>query len=198
MPIVMFCFSSSITPGPNNIMLMTSGLNFGIRRTIPHLLGINIGFPLMVAAIGLGLGHIFVSYPSTHLAVKIAGAVYLLFLAWKIANSASPKLANEHKRPLTFIQAALFQWLNPKAWVIAVGAIATFTTVENYNSRLLIIIGGYLTIGGLSMLLWLLLGASLQNVISNQRRIQCFNKAMGLVLALSVIPMLLVEFNNGV
>lgn len=198
LPIFLFCLSSSITPGPNNIMLMTSGLNFGVRRTVPHLLGVNIGFPLMVAAIGLGLGYVFISHPVIHTPVKLIGAAYLLFLAWKIANSASPKSKDKQNKPLTFLQAAIFQWVNPKAWVIAIGAIATFTTIEDYNYKLLIILTGYLILGGISMLVWLLFGASLQKIIRNQGHIQYFNILMGVVLAASVIPMVLVEFGNGV
>ncbi len=179
-------------------MLMTSGLNFGIRKTIPHLLGINLGFPLMVAAVGFGLGHIFLLYPILHTTIKFLGAGYLLFLAWKIANSASPKLSNEQKKPLTFFQAAIFQWLNPKAWVIAIGAIATFTTVGDYDYQLLVILSGYLTVGALSMLFWSLLGAFLQRLISNQKHIRYFNISMGIVLVVSVVPMLLTEFKSSI
>ena len=191
LPIFLFCLSSSITPGPNNLMLMASGLNFGVKRTVPHLLGINIGFPLMLAAIGFGLGYVFLTYPGVHTLIKFAGGGYLLFLAWKIAHAASPELDEAAKKPLTLIQAAIFQWVNPKAWVIGIGAIATFTTVDNYHYQLLVIVAGYLTIGAGSMVLWLLMGAFLQRLIRHQKHLHYFNIAMGLVLAISVIPMML-------
>ena len=108
---------------------MSLGLNHGVIKSTPHFAGIIIGFPLMVAAIGLGLGAIFLNYPTIHQLIKIIGIIYLLFLAWKIANTANSTAGMHLKRPLTFIQAAAFQWLNPKAWVIGIGAIAHFTSM---------------------------------------------------------------------
>lgn len=128
--IALFAFSSGITPGPNNIMLMTSGVNFGIRLSLPHLAGICIGFPCMVLAIGLGLSAVFQAYPLLHLIIKYVGIAYLLYLAWLIANSSSRMEGKQTAKPLSFVQAAAFQWVNPKGWIMAVGAIATFTVMD--------------------------------------------------------------------
>ena len=126
-PLALFALVSSITPGPNNVMLATSGLNFGFRRTIPHLLGVSIGFTLMVFLVGVGLGSVFQQVPALYTVLKYAGAAYLLYLAWKIANAGEMKDGVSRARPMTFLQAAAFQWVNPKAWVMAVGIIATYT-----------------------------------------------------------------------
>ena len=170
-------------------MLMTSGLNHGVKKTLPHLFGIAVGFPAMVAALGLGLGAIFLKYPVIHQIIKLIGIVYLLYLAWKIANASNPKASTELKNPFTFIQAVAFQWVNPKAWVIAVGAIATYTAIGNVTNQVLIIIAGYLSIGSISMAIWLLLGASLQKLLRQQKQLQLFNIFMALLLVFSVISM---------
>lgn len=122
-PLALFALVSSITPGPNNIMLASSGLTFGFRRTIPHMLGVNLGFTLMLVLVGLGLGTMFQQLPWLYTVLKYAGAMYLLYLAWKIAMSGPLESGAQRGRPFTFMQAALFQWVNPKAWVMAVGVI---------------------------------------------------------------------------
>ena len=178
-------------------MVMTSGLNHGIRKTVPHLVGIIIGFPTMVACIGLGLGAIFLKYPLLHQAIKICGIVYLLYLAWKIANAGNPEADSKLKEPFTFLQAAAFQWLNPKAWVIAIGAIATFTTVGNVELQLAIILLGFFSMGAISMTLWLLLGSSLKRLLHSQRELRIFNICMAILLALSVISIAFSEIGTS-
>jgi threonine/homoserine/homoserine lactone efflux protein len=128
--IIPFAISMSLSPGPNNIMVTASAVNFGFNRTLPHMLGIALGFQVMLIAIGLGLGSIFHVYPQIHTLLKYVGAAYLLFLAYQIANAGKPKEAGGQSKPLTFLQAALFQWVNPKAWIIAVTAISAFTDPE--------------------------------------------------------------------
>ena len=195
--VILFCLVTSITPGPNNIMLMSSGLNHGVLKTVPHISGIIIGFPLMVAALGFGLGTIFLNYPVIHQFIKIAGVSYLLFLAWKIANTTRANAENHLREPLTFMQAAAFQWLNPKAWVIAIGAIAAFTTVGNFEVQVVIIVFTYLFVGSFSMGLWLLMGASLQKILHSQKQLQVFNVVMAILLVLSIVPIVVMEFNGG-
>jgi threonine/homoserine/homoserine lactone efflux protein len=122
---ILFAFVSSITPGPNNTMLLSSGVNFGFNRTIPHMLGISCGFALMVLAVGFGLGAVFKAYPILYTVLRYAGAAYLLYLAYKIATSGPAEDGDQsNTRPMSYLSAAAFQWVNPKAWVMAIGATA--------------------------------------------------------------------------
>ena len=184
-----FTFVAGITPGPNNMMLMASGLNHGFRKSIPHYLGVCIGFPVMVAIVGFGMGTLFSTYPSIYLYIKIAGIIYLIYLAWKIANAGNTKASQKMRAPFSFIQAAAFQWLNPKAWAIAIGALAAFTRKENYTGSVIAVIFVYFIMGLISMGLWLKLGQSLQRFLQNENRVQYFNLTMAALLVLSVIPM---------
>ncbi|XAW87388.1 LysE family translocator [Vibrio sp. CDRSL-10 TSBA] len=127
--VVLFAISSSVTPGPNNIMVMTSGLNFGVRRSLPLLGGICLGFALMLLMVGLGFAQLFSLFPSLSMLVKVVGTLYLLYLAWLIAISRDVGQSSSHTQPFGFIKGALFQWVNAKAWVVAIGAISAFTTV---------------------------------------------------------------------
>jgi len=197
LPVLLFCFATSITPGPNNIMLMSSGANYGIKKSVPHLLGINVGFPLMVIIVGLGFGSALLSYPAIYPVIKTAGISYLLFLAWKIAHSSAPGAVGNSK-PLTFIQALLFQWVNPKAWVMAIGAIASFTSVEKYLVQMLVIFCGYVVVGGLCMFFWLAVGVSLQKVLQKERHLLFFNRLMASLLVLSIVPILFTELATQV
>ncbi len=191
-----FTFVAGITPGPNNMMLMTSGLNHGIRKSIPHYLGICIGFPVMVAAIGFGMGAVFSKYPSIYLYLKISGITYLIYLAWKIANAGSQHAAQQTKEPFSFIQAAAFQWLNPKAWAIGIGALAAFTTKENFTISVLAVIFVYLMMGFICMGLWLKIGQSLKGILYTRTRVQFFNVTMAVLLVISVVPMALTGIDS--
>lgn len=193
--VIVFCLVTSITPGPNTVMLMTSGLNHGVKKSMPHYWGVNIGFALMVTAIGFGLGAIFTLYPMVHQLIKLVGIVYLLFLAWKIANAGHTSSGGSLSAPFTFVQAAAFQWVNPKAWVIAVGAIAAFTTGSNINADILFIVLSYFVVGLVSMAVWLILGASLQSLLSSNKSLRCFNITMAVFLVLSIIPMIQTELS---
>ncbi|MDG1496289.1 MAG: LysE family translocator [Porticoccaceae bacterium] len=187
--VITFTFVAGITPGPNNMMLLASGLNHGIRKSIPHYLGICIGFPVMVAVMGFGLGALFKEYPSIYIYIKVSGIIYLLYLAWKIGNAGNPNASSRIRQPLTFIQAAAFQWLNPKAWVIAVGALAAFTAPDNMVQTVATVIFVYFVMGFICMAFWLKLGEGLQLFLQSGKRLQSFNIAMALLLALSVVPM---------
>ena len=137
---ILFAFVTSVTPGPNNMMLLASGVNFGIRRSLPHMLGISLGFMLLVAAVGLGLGQLFEQFPPLYTVLRYGGAAYLLYLAWKIAGSGAPDADGKATgKPFTFLQAAAFQWVNPKAWIMAIGAITTYTPQEGFLVNVLLI-----------------------------------------------------------
>ncbi|ARU55384.1 MAG: LysE family translocator [Pseudomonadales bacterium] len=191
--ILLFALVSTVTPGPNNIMVMTSGLNYGIFRSLPHLFGICLGFPAMVIAVGLGMGAIFEQFPVVHSVIKIIGILYLLYLAYRIAMTRQAgKNESQKARPFTFIEAALFQWVNPKAWVMAVGAVAAFTTVgaELFNQTLTIALA-FLAVAFPCVGLWLVGGASLRKLLNDPAQLRIFNGAMAFLLVLSVIPMAL-------
>ncbi|MCK8044200.1 LysE family translocator [Shewanella sp. 1CM18E] len=189
--IALFAFSSGITPGPNNIMLMSSGVNFGIKRSLPHLLGICIGFPTMVLAIGLGLSAVFQAYPILHSIIKYVGIAYLLYLAWLIASSSAKMNGKDTASPLSFIQAAAFQWVNPKAWIMGIGAIATFTTMNQALApQVLTIALVFFFVALPSAFVWLGFGVALKRLLKNQRQQKVFNVTMALLLVLSILPMI--------
>jgi threonine/homoserine/homoserine lactone efflux protein len=136
---IAFAFVTSVTPGPNNMMLLASGVNFGLRRSLPHMFGISLGFMLLVASVGLGLGQVFEQVPMLYNVLRYAGAAYLLYLAWKIANAGAPDSQGDASaKPFSFLQAAAFQWVNPKAWIMAIGAITTYTPQDNFVVNVLL------------------------------------------------------------
>src|SRR5712691_3719352 len=129
---LLFAVVMLFTPGPNNIMLMSSGLNFGFSRTLPHMLGVSIGFGLMVFLLGIGLGAVFQLYPALYAVLKYAGAAYLLYLAWGIGTSGKVEAGKKKSRPLTFLEGVAFQWVNAKGWIIALGAITTYAALASF------------------------------------------------------------------
>ncbi len=192
MAFVLFAFVSSITPGPNNTMLLASGVNFGVRRTIPHALGISIGFMMLVLAVGLGLGELFKAYPLAYGVLRYVGASYLLYLAWKIANSGPLTSAEPGTRkPLGFWGAAAFQWVNPKAWVMAVGAITTYAPSQGYLTN--VIAAVFAVVNLPSVCVWVMFGSALRTVLQDPRWLKLFNWLMAALLVLSLYPLLFVE-----
>ena len=188
---LLFTATASITPGPNNIMIMASGVNFGVRRSIPHVLGICLGFPVMVIALGLGLGTIFENFPILHDIIKVLGVAYLLYLAWLIASSSPFEEAASSAMPLRFDQAVLFQWVNPKAWVMATGAISAYTTIVGDTlAQVLFIAFAFLITAGPSVMIWLVFGAGLKRYLDNALHNRIFNIIMGLLLVISMLPVI--------
>ncbi|QLG93482.1 LysE family translocator [Pseudomonas yamanorum] len=186
----LFAFVSSITPGPNNTMLLASGVNFGFRRSIPHALGISIGFMLLVISVGLGLGEVFKALPWAYTLLRYVGAAYLLYLAWKIATSSA--MADEpdaNRQPMTFLGAAAFQWVNPKAWVMALGAITTYTPAEGYVVNVLVIAVVFAVVNLPSVCVWAGFGSGLRNLLREPRWLRVFNLSMAGLLVLSLYPM---------
>ncbi len=188
---------AAITPGPNNVMLTTTGLNFGVRRGIPHLLGICIGFPVMLALIGLGFGTLFQVYPLLHDAIKVIGIVYLLFLAWKIATTRSSGNGAARSKPINFWQAAAFQWVNAKAWIMGSSALAAYTTLDgNFFLQVAIICLSFAIITLPCAGIWLVFGAGLQRFLRDPVHLRRFNLAMALLLAASIVPVVLDLIDN--
>ena len=189
--LIAFAFVSSITPGPNNLMLMTSGTNFGFVRTIPHMLGVSVGFTVMIVLVGAGLAKIFELYPIAHLILKYASCAYLVWLAWKIATSPPPGAksgAEAQAKPMTFIQAALFQWVNPKAWTMALTAVSAYTLPTDPVASLLIVAAVFGAINLPSVGSWTLLGMQLRRFLSDPLKLRIFNVTMAVILVATLYP----------
>ncbi|WP_375568747.1 LysE family translocator [Seohaeicola saemankumensis] len=185
-----FALVSSITPGPNNLMLMASGANFGFRRTVPHMLGIGLGFGLMVVLVGLGLVRIFDAFPVTHLILTVVGVAYLLWLAWKIAHAAAPDAARAGARPFTFFQAVLFQWVNPKAWQMALTAITLYAPDRSVVAILWVgLVFALINLPSVST--WTVMGQQMGRILSSPKRLRLFNWSMAALLVASLVPVVL-------
>ncbi|RMX04162.1 LysE family translocator [Corticibacter populi] len=190
LPMALFAFASSVTPGPNNIMLASSGLNHGFRRSVPHMLGISGGFMLMLVVVGLGLGMLFQAWPALYDWLKIASAAYLLYLAWRIASAGPVTGEGQTSRPLSFMQAALFQWVNPKAWTMALGVVAVYMPQTDFLANLLIgaLLCGLVNLPSISI--WTLFGVALRRCLRQPGAVRAFNIGMALLLLASLYPML--------
>ena len=187
--LALFAFVSSITPGPNNTMLMASGANFGFRATLPHLSGVAIGFSVMVLAVGLGLGGLFAAFPRLHDVLAVAGGIYMVWLAWKIANAKGIAGGEGGGRPQTFWQAAAFQWVNPKAWAMAVGAITTYAPAENYNLNIALVALVFMAINAPCVAIWTGFGVALRRFLDRPAILRAFNITMAALLLTSLIPL---------
>jgi len=187
--IFIFAASTSITPGPNNIMIMASGLNFGTRKSVPHYLGICIGFPLMVALVGAGFGFVFDQYPVLHEIIKIVGIIYLLYLAWVIANSSPKSLESNKSNPISFIQAVFFQWVNPKAWIMATGAVAAYTSAtSDIYLQVVIIALIFFAVSFPCIGMWLVFGVWLKKFLKDPSHQRAFIISMAFLLVVSIAP----------
>ena len=187
---VMFVFVTSVTPGPNNVMLLASGLNHGFVRTLPHAAGISVGCAFMTVLVGLGLGQLLAASPVLYQGLRYAGAAYLLVLAWRIARSGVIAPGAAKPRPLTVLQAAAFQWVNPKAWVMVIGAVTTYAPRENFLRNVLAIAAVMAVVNAPSISLWAGGGSALRRFLAAPRRVQAFNVGMAALLVLSLYPML--------
>ncbi len=187
-----FAFVTSVTPGPNNMMLLASGVNFGVRRTVPHMLGISLGHAVMVFLVGLGLAGIFKAWPPALTVLKLVSVAYMLWLAWKIALAGAPGAGKAAARPMTFLQAAAFQWVNPKAWAMALGAVAAYVPVPS--------VGAYLTVALVfasvnlpSVAIWAGAGQAVRRWLEGPGRLRVFNWTMAVLLVLSLWPVVTME-----
>ncbi|WP_349958649.1 LysE family translocator [Rhizobium sp. ZPR3] len=188
--LLLFAFTTSITPGPNNMMLFASGVNFGFRRTIPHMLGIGVGFLSLLLGVGLGLGAVLHTVPLLYTVLKFAGGAYLVWIAWKIGTSRSLTESEGSAQPMSFISAAAFQWVNPKAWVMAVTAMATYTNEQLYLVTVLLVGLAFAAVNLPSVSTWAGFGSALRDWLSDPVRLKWFNITMAVLLVLSLWPML--------
>ena len=187
--LVAFAFVTVITPGPNNLMLMASGATFGFRRSVPHMLGIGLGFPSMVFLVGIGVMQLFDLWPPSYIILKVLSVTYLLYLAWKIANAAPPKEATSEGRPLTFVQSAAFQWVNPKAWSMALSAITLYAASRDL-AAVLWVAGAYVAVSVVSTTSWTVLGQQMRRLLKSPARLRVFNWVMAGLLVATLIPVL--------
>lgn len=187
--LALFAFVSSATPGPNNLMLMASGANFGFRRSLPHMVGISIGFMVMMMMTGAGLMQVFDLYPVSYLILKVLSVGYMLWLAWKIANAAPIKARAAAGKPMTFLQAAAFQWVNPKAWAMALTAITVY--VADTGLWMLVLCALCFSAVNLpSVGMWTVLGQQMARFLTNPARLRAFNWTMAALLIASLYPLL--------
>jgi threonine/homoserine/homoserine lactone efflux protein len=188
----LFSVVMGFTPGPNNMMLASSGARYGMRRTLPHLLGVTVGFPVMILLVGLGLASLLLASPRLQLAMKIISCVYLLWLAVQIGRSKSAGDTASGK-PMTFLAAAAFQWINPKAWLMAVGAISAYTSGSGTQIYTQVTIIALLNTGVClaSTATWTAFGAAIRRFLRTPQTLRLFNLLMALLLAGSTIPILL-------
>lgn len=186
-----FAFVSSITPGPNNLMLMASGTNFGLARTVPHMLGVAIGFVFMLLMVGAGIAWIFEALPAAYIVLKVVSVAYLLYLAYKIAT-AKPPAPNagqgDAARPLTFVQAAAFQWVNPKAWTMALTAVSAYVPAEQRGAGLVTVALIFGAINLPSVGIWAAMGAQMRRFLNKPNALRAFNVAAAVLLVGSLYP----------
>lgn len=185
-----FAFVSSITPGPNNLMLLASGANFGIRRTMPHMIGVAGGFTLMIAIVGFGLSGLFTAFPIAQTILKAASVAFLVYMAWRLANAGQPKSVEADARPLRLWQAAAFQWINPKAWAMALTALSAYAPDRSLTGVIWVsLVFGMVNLPCIAI--WAGLGTQMRRWLSNPRRLRIFNWAMAGLLLATLIPILM-------
>ncbi len=196
--VLIFATAMAFTPGPNNVMLAASGSRFGIKRTLPHLAGVTVGFPVMLFLVGVGLASILVASARLQLGMKIVSCAYLLWLAIQIARSSSAGGAAERVKPLSFLQAAAFQWVNPKAWLMAVGAVSAYTAGQGSQLYLQVAIITLVTlvVTVASTLTWAAFGAGIRRWLRHPAALRLFNLAMAVALLISTAPIMLEIWEN--
>jgi threonine/homoserine/homoserine lactone efflux protein len=187
--LVSFAFVAAMTPGPNNIMLTASGVNFGFARTIPHMTGICAGFVALVLAVGLGVGAAFTAFPDAKTILKVIGAAYMLWLAWKVATAGPSDAEEGGGAPMTFWQAAAFQWVNPKAWVMAVSAMAVYVRPLHAAADVAAVTLAFGLVTVPAVVTWAAFGHVLRRALRDPAKVRVFNVVMALLLVASVVPM---------
>ncbi len=189
--LLFFAMVMSITPGPNNLMLTASGVNFGIRRTVPHMIGIWLGCVTVMLAVGLGLGAVFSAFPAIRIAIQIAGMAFILYLAWKVATAGTLGSGDAaHRHPFPLPAAVAFQWVNPKLWVMTISAMAIYVRPDHAISDVALVTGIFACTNIPSMLIWAGFGAVLRDFLQAPGRIRIFNIVMGVLLAGTVVTLI--------
>ena len=185
---ILFALVTTITPGPNNTMLLASGVNFGFRRTLPHILGISAGVVVLMLSVGFGLGQVFRRVPSLYFVLEVASIAYLLYLAWKIGTSSSVQVRDGQQRPMRFHEAIAFQWINPKAWMMVLTAATTIHLHASLSLNAALMALVLVVIGLPCITMWAAFGMSLRRFLANPRWLRLFNITMAVLLVLSLYP----------
>jgi threonine/homoserine/homoserine lactone efflux protein len=189
-PFLLYAVAMSGTPGPNNLMVLASGVNHGYRRTLPHIFGVNIGFSVMLGIMALGLGTVFLALPWLQLTLKIVGIAYMLWLAWRIAITTGVGEGSAGSRPMTFLEGAAFQWVNVKAWFMVMGAISVYAPAGYAPWQQALYLGGFMFLAGSPPThLWTLFGVGIRRFLDNPKALRAFNITMALLLVASLVPM---------
>ena len=188
----MFAFVTSVTPGPNNMMLLASGVNFGVKRTVPHWLGVSLGHFVMLLLVGAGLESLLKAFPLVYQVMKVVGFAYLVYLAWGVAQSGAPQRNGEEAvQPITFLGAAAFQWVNPKAWIMAIGYFSNYMPTDASLTFVVLTCFMFSAINFPSVGLWVWLGAKLERYLQRNSVRRVFNGTMAVLLIASMVPVLM-------
>ncbi len=188
----LFAFVTSVTPGPNNMMLLASGVNFGFTRTIPHIFGITFGHFILLMTTGAGLEKLLEVYPDAFMVMKVLGMAYLIYLAWKIVHSGAPDPGDKHSsKPLGFIGAAAFQWVNPKAVMMAVGYFSNYMPKDASTTYVVLTCIMFCVVNVPSTSIWVILGTQLERWLHTPSSRRIFNWTMAILLVVSMLPVLL-------
>lgn len=188
--IALFALTMTGTPGPNNVMLMASGANFGYVRSIPHILGITSGLASMILAVGLGLNTVFEAAPILKHILTVFCAGFLLYMAWKIAHASAPGEGQTKSSPMTVFQAAAFQWINPKSWIMVLTAITLYAESASLGAVVLVMVV-FATVGPVTNTIWVMSGVQIRRVLTNPTRLKVFNWIMASFLVCSLYPMVM-------
>ncbi|WP_174273834.1 LysE family translocator [Sphingomonas bacterium] len=186
-----FAIAMSFTPGPNNLMLASAGARFGFARTLPHQLGILIGVAVMMLCVGFGIAALIAAAPPLYAAMKIASILYMLYLAWRIATAESVADVSGKAGPMGFWAAAGFQWINPKAWIMTLTAVATYTTLKSDPRPQIVMLAlVFALVGAASSSAWVLFGQLIRRYLTSPRRRIAFNRTMAVLLIASIVPVI--------
>jgi threonine/homoserine/homoserine lactone efflux protein len=186
---LVFAITASITPGPNNLMMMASGAVFGLKRTVPHMAGVVLGFGVMSLAVGVGLAQLLKASPTAFAVLRWGAAAYILYIAWRMVTAKGPGIAVADEKPMSFLAAVAFQWVNPKAWVMAMGAVGTYAEHDHFLADVLIIAGVFMLVGVPSALTWTAFGTAIRRWFKNPGHLKAFNWTMAALLVASMYPL---------
>lgn len=186
--LAVFCIVATITPGPNNMMLLASGATFGFRRTLPHIFGISAGCFVMRVLLGFGLAGFIAKLPWLFPALEVVTAIYLGYLAWRIATSVGVGSVSPRARPLTFLDAAAFQWVNPKAWAISIGAMTAFSRPDHFLPDMMVSALMLVVCGIPCIMLWAGGGTMVRHLLTRPAMLRTFNIGMAVLLVASLVP----------